>query len=239
MTHPHAVMSIRHMDMSICHTTRQSICQATHQSVALSVCTTASPSVIPVCPSHDLTIHHPINSSLTHLSVSPDHLYDEPTSPSACLSLPDRLYDKPTSPSTCPSLPDCLYNEPTSPSACPSQSDRLTATMTRPAIHPSTHPIHCTPDSSQSLSVVNGEQSRKIKKFCRVFTNYDLLLHALDVSSIYLSDSRHVAPPKSGEDAHVTRGRCDLGRTTLNKPRLGFCYRQPRLWDPGATLINT
>ena len=52
--------------------------------------------------------------------------------------------------------------------------------------------------------------------------------------SIYLSDPRHVAPAKSGEDAHVTRGRCDLGGTTLNKPRLGFCYVLPRLWDPGG-----
>ena len=89
--------------------------------------------------------------------------------------------------------------------------------------------FHCTQDSSQSLAVLNGEQSCKAKKFCRAFTNYNLPLHALDVSSIYLSDSRHVAPPKSGEDAHVTCGRCDLGGTTLNKPRLGFRYMLPRL----------
>ena len=43
-------------------------------------------------------------------------------------------------------------------------------------------------------------------KFCRAFTNYHLPLHALDVSSIYPSVSRCVAPPKSGEDAHVTCG---------------------------------
>ena len=80
---------------------------------------------------------------------------------------------------------------------------------------------------------MNGEQSHKGKNFRRAFTNYDLPLRALDVSSIYLSDSRRVAPPKSGEDAHVTCGRCDLGGTTLNKPRLGFSYVLPRLWDPG------
>ena len=38
---------------------------------------------------------------------------------------------------------------------------------------------------------------------------------ALDVSGIYPSDSRHVAPPKSGEDAHVTHGMHDLGGPTL------------------------
>ena len=81
---------------------------------------------------------------------------------------------------------------------------------------------------------MNGEQSCKAKKFRRAFTNYDLPLHALDVSSIYLGDSRHAAPSKSGEDAHITCGRCDLGGATLNKPRLGFCYVIPRLWDPGG-----
>ena len=81
---------------------------------------------------------------------------------------------------------------------------------------------------------MNGEQSCKAKKFRRAFTNYDLLLHALDVSSIYPSDSRCVDPPKSGEDAHVTHGRCDLGGPTLNQPRLGFSYVLPWLWDPGG-----
>ena len=76
--------------------------------------------------------------------------------------------------------------------------------MTHPTACPSSHMIQHTQDSSQSLAVMNGEQSCKAKKFCRAFTNYDLLLHALDVSSIYPSDSRHVAPPKSGEDAHIT-----------------------------------
>ena len=67
-------------------------------------------------------------------------------------------------------------------------------------------------DSSQSL----GEQSCKAKKFHRAFTNYDLLLCALDVSCIYLSVSRCVAPPKSGEDVHITHGMCDLSGPTLN-----------------------
>ena len=43
--------------------------------------------------------------------------------------------------------------------------------------------IHCTQDSSHSLAVVNGEQSRKAKQFHRAFTSYDLLLSALDASS--------------------------------------------------------
>ena len=94
--------------------------------------------------------------------------------------------------------------------------------------------IHCTQDSNQSLAVVNGEQSRKSKKFHRAFTNYDLLLRALDASSIYLHDFRRVAPPKSGEDAHITCGKCDFGGATLHNPFLGFSYVLPRLWDPGG-----
>ena len=93
--------------------------------------------------------------------------------------------------------------------------------------------IQHTQDSNQSLAVVNGEQSHKAKKFCRASTNYDLLLHALEVSSIYHSDSRCVAPPKSGEDAHITCGMHDLGGRTLYQTRLGFSYVLPRLWDPG------
>ena len=74
---------------------------------------------------------------------------------------------------------------------------------------------------------MNGEQSRKAKNFHRAFTNYDLLLRALDASSIYLRDFRCVAPPKSGEDAHVTRGKCDFGGATLNNPSLvvATCYQ--------------
>ena len=95
------------------------------------------------------------------------------------------------------------------------------------------HMIHRTQASSQSLAVVNGEQSRKSKKFHRAFPNYDLLLCALAASSIYLHNSKCVAPPKSGEDAHITHGRCEFGGTTLNKPSLGFGYVLPRLWDSG------
>ena len=69
------------------------------------------------------------------------------------------------------------------------------------------HTIHRTQDSSQSLAVMNGEQSRKAKKFHRAFTNYKILLRALNASSNYLRDFRHAAPPKSGEDAHVTCGK--------------------------------
>ena len=40
--------------------------------------------------------------------------------------------------------------------------------------------------------------------------------YALDVSSIYTSVSRCVAPPKSGEEAHITHEVCDLGGSTLD-----------------------
>ena len=160
-----------------------------------------------------------------------------------------------TSPSDHPQLSHCLYDTPISPSACPSPADCLTATRTRPPVclssptidhtHDSSQSlvvvnveqsrtIHCTHDLSQSLAVMTGEQSCKAKKFHRAFTNYALLLHAPDASSIYLRDFRHVAPPKSGEDAHVTRGNCDFGGATLNNPSLGCSYVLPRLWDPGG-----
>ena len=107
--------------------------------------------------------------------------------------------------------------------------------MTCPSVcQSSTHTTQDTHDSSQSIAVVNGEQSCKAKKFRRAFTNYDLLLCALDVSCIYLSVSRHVAPSESGEDVHVTCGMCDLSGPTLNQSRLGFSYVLPRLWDPGG-----
>ena len=86
--------------------------------------------------------------------------------------------------------------------------------MTHPTVCLSSTTIQHTQDSSQSQAVMNGEQSHKANKFCRAFTNYDLLLRALDVSSIYPSDSRCVTPPKSGEDAHITCGMCDLGGPT-------------------------
>ena len=48
------------------------------------------------------------------------------------------------------------------------------------------------------------------------------------------SDLRRVATPKSGEAAHVTRGKGDFGGATLNNPSLGCSYVLPRLWDPGG-----
>ena len=60
--------------------------------------------------------------------------------------------------------------------------------------------IQCMQDSSQSLAVMNGEQSHKAKEFCRTFANYDLLLHDLEVSCTYPLVSQHVTPLKSGED---------------------------------------
>ena len=155
---------------------------------------------------------------------------------------PDRLYVcRTTRPSFYTSVcratsPSVL---PTAPTVClsPQQSVALSVHPTdSPSIIPAhqSHTIHRTQDSSQSLAVVNGEQSRKAKQFHRAFTNYDLLLRALDASSIYLHDFRHVAPPKSGEDAHVTRGKCDFGGATLPNPILGLSYALPRLWDPGG-----
>ena len=121
-----------------------------------------------------------------------------------------------TSPSDHPSMPDHLHDNYQSLSACPSLSSSLTKTRTCPTAHPSSNMIHHTQDSSQSLAVMNGEQSCKAKKFSWAFTNYNLLLHALDVACILLPVSRCVAPPKSGENTHVTHGMCDLSRPTLN-----------------------
>ena len=183
------------------------------------------------------------------------HLYDTPTSPSDHPPLSHRLYDNPTCPSDHPPPSHHLYDTPISLSACPSPADCLTATTTRPPVRPSfptihhthnsnqslavvngeqSHTIHRIQDSSQSLAVVNGGQSRKAMKFHRAFTNYDLPLRALDASSIYLRDFRRVAPPKSGEDVHITRGKCDFGGATLNNHILGYSYVLPRLWDPGG-----
>ena len=72
-----------------------------------------------------------------------------------------------------------LYDTSQSPSACPSPSDSLTTTTTHLTACLSSNTIQCTQDSSKSLAVMNGEQSHKSKKFCRGFTNYDLLLEAL------------------------------------------------------------
>ena len=182
-------------------------------------------------------------------------LHDTPTSPSDHPQPSHRLYDTTTRPSDHPPPSHCLYDTPISPSACPSPADCLTATTTClpvcpsfPTIHSThdsrhslavvngeqSHKLHRTQDSSHTLADMNGEQSRKAKKFQTAFTNYDLLLRALDASSIYLRDFRRVAPPKSGEDAHVTCGKCDLGGVTLNNPSLGCSYMLPRLWDPGG-----
>ena len=150
----------------------------------------------------------------------------------------------PTRPSDHPPQSHRLYDTPISPSPCQSPADSLTATTIHHT-HDSRHSlavvngeqsrtISHTHDSIQSLAVVNGEQSRKSKKFHWAFTNNDLLLRALDASSIYLRDFRRVVPPKSAEDAHVTRGTCDFGGATLNNLSLGCSYVLPRLWDPGG-----
>ena len=196
----------------------------------------------------------PANHPSDCLSPS-DHLYTILPHPSGCPTSSDHTSTIYTGSSDHPSPPDHLYNAPISPSTCLSPANCLTTTTTRPPVRTSSptihhtqdssqslavvngeqsHTIHRTQDSSQSLAVVNGEQSCKAKKFHRAFTNYNLLLHTLDASSIYLRDSKHVAPPKSGEDAHVAHGRCDFGGTTLNNPSLGFSYVLPRLWDPGG-----
>ena len=234
------------------------VCLSPHKSVALSIRPTASPSIIPACLSYGESVHPPVTPSMTRQSAT------QPVSPakrqSDSPSLSDRLYTILPRPSGCPTLSDHtsshhLYDTPIIPSACSSPSNCLTATTTRPPVCPSSpmihhtqdaihslavvhgeqsHTIHHTQDSSQSLAVMNGEQSRKAKKFHRAFTNSDILLRARDASSIYLHDLRHVAPPKSGEDAHVTRGKCDFGGATLNNPSLVYSYLLPRLWDPGG-----
>ena len=70
-------------------------------------------------------------------------------------------------------------------------------------------------DSSQSLAVMKGSNPASSRN-SRAFPNYDLLLHVRDVSCIYMSVSRCVVPPNSGEDAHITCGMCDLSGPTLN-----------------------
>ena len=267
----------------VCHVTSPSViptpptvCLSPRKSVTLSIHPTDSPSVIPARPSHEPSVHPPITPSMTRPSATPpvnlaqrqsdlpspsDRLYTNLPRLSGCPTS-HHLHDTPTSPSDHPPPSHCLSDTPISPSTCPSPADCLTATTTRPPVRPSfptihlTHDssqslavvngeqsctIHRTQDSSQSLAVVNGEQSHNVKKFHRAFTNYNLLLRALDASSIYLRDFRCVAPPKSGEDAHVTRGKCDFGGATLNNPSLGYSYVLPRLWDPGgvSSLANT
>ena len=132
-------------------------------------------------------------------------------------------------------LSDCHYDSSACMSVIPNDSpyprfnslpsSRVWGAITHDSLYTRFEPI---PSSRE------WEQSRKVKKFHRALTNCDLLLRALDASSIYLRDLRHVAPPKSGEDAHITCGKCDFGGATLNNPSLGFSYVLPRLWDPGG-----
>ena len=229
------------------------LCLSTHKSATQSVHPTASLSVIPICPSYEQSVHPPVTPSMTHQSATPP--VSPVNHPSECPSPSNHLYTILPQPSDHLPPSHHLYGAPISPSACLSPVNCLADTTTCLPVRPSStmihrtqnpsqslavvnreqpHTIHRTQDSSQSLAVVNGEQSRKAKKFHRAFPNYDLLLSALDASSIYLRDCKHVAPPKSGEDAHVTHGRCDFGGTTLNKPSLCFSYVIPRLWDPGG-----
>ena len=138
-------------------------------------------------------------------------------------SLSNHLYDNATSPSDHLATSNYLYTTPTHLSACPSS-------VTTEHLH----------DYSQSLAVLNGEQLCKIKIFHRAFCNYNLLLSDLAIASISTSASRHVSPPKSGEDAHGTHEIMgDLGVHTLNLPRLGFSYVLPRLWDPGGASTTS
>ena len=188
--------------------------------------------------------------------LPPSHrLYDTPISPSACPTPADCLTATTTRPPVRPSFPTIHHTHDSHHSLAvvngkQDSNNSLAVVNGEPShtIHRTqdsrhslavvngepSHTIHRTQDSRQSLAVVNGEQSRKAKTFHRAFTNSDLLLRALDASSIYLRNLRRVAPPKSGEDAHVTRGKCDFGGATLNNPSLGCSYVLPRLWDPGG-----
>ena len=177
-TCPHIELSVHHTDMSICCTTHQSVCQSPCKSVTLSICTPASPSVIPVHVSYDQSVQHPINSSMTCQSVTPpvsptlhlsdhlspsDHLNTILPCPSDCPSLPDHQYDKPLSLSNHPSPPDHLYDKPPSPSACLSPSNSLTTTPTCPTIHPSSHTIPYTrfksiPSSGEWGAILPGQE---------------------------------------------------------------------------------
>ena len=221
---------------TVCLSTRTSVALSVHPTVSPSIIPICQWSVHPsVTPSMTRQSGTPPVSPAKHQSdrqPQSHRLYDTPPSPSAHLQQSRHLYDTPASLSDHPPPSHRLYDAPISPSACPSPADRLPTTTTCPPIRPSfptihrthdslhslavmngeqSHTIHHTEDSSQSLAVVNGEQSRKAKKFHRAFTSDNLLLHALDASSIYLRDLRRVAPPKSGEAAHVTRGKGDFG----------------------------
>ena len=206
----------------------------THQSTTPPVCPAGHPSGRP-SPSDCL---YTILPRLSGCPTSSDHTSTIYTSPSDHPPPSHHLYDTPISPSACPSPPNCLTATTTH---LPIRTSSPTIHHTQNSIHSlavvngeQSNMIHCTQDSSQFLAVVNGAQSHKAKKFHRAFANYDLLLCALDASSIYQRESRHVAPLKSREDANVTCDKCDFGGATLNNPSLGISYMLPRLWDPGG-----
>ena len=165
---------------SVCQSTHKSVALSIHTTASLfiiPICTSYVESI------HHPVYSSMICQSVTP-SVSPEiHLSDPPslsdclytilpcpsgcptssdcssnlyTCPSDCPLMPDHLYNKPPSLSDHPSLPDHLYDEPLSPSACLSLSDCLAATTTHPPRCLSSHTIHCTHDSSQSLAVMNG-----------------------------------------------------------------------------------
>ena len=210
----------------VCLSIHQSVTLSVHPTASLSIfptCPSSEQSIHPpVTPSMTCQSTTPPVSPATHLSDRPspsDCLYTILPRPSGCPTSSDRTSTIYTHPSAHPPLSHHLYNTPISPSACPSPSDCLTATMTclpirlsshmihhtQDSIHSlavvngeQSHTIHHTQDSSQSVAVVNGEQSRKAKKFYTAFTNYALLLCALDASSIYQRDLRCVAPLNQG-----------------------------------------
>ena len=153
------------IDMPICHAT--SVCHVTSPSVDPSVdpsvCHVTSPSINP-------SVHHAhhatspsVNPSICHAaSLSVDksvhhvtHPYID-TSIHPVISLSDLL-----------SLSDCRCNNSTSLSDCQSMSDHLYKTLSHPSAHLSSVTTKHLHDSSQSLSVVNMEQSHKAKKFHR------------------------------------------------------------------------
>ena len=119
LTRPHVTLSVHHTDTSICRTTCHSVCHSTCKSVTLSVHNMASPSIIPVHPSYDSSVHHPVNSSMTHQSVT------QPVS--SAIHPSDHL-----SPS------DCLHTILPCPSGCPTSSDS-SSTMRNP---PGKHRFH-------------------------------------------------------------------------------------------------
>ena len=136
-------------------------------------------SVIPARPSYEPSVHPPVTLSMTRPSATPpvslaqhqsdrpspsDRLYTILPRPSDHLQPSHRLYSTPTRPSDHPPPSHRLYDTPISSSACPSPGDCLTTTTTRPPVRPPFPTIHHTHDSSQSLAVMNGEQSHTIHR---------------------------------------------------------------------------